>query len=145
MHRDPESNDESRGFSESLPYDPDREDAENQRTFRHWMDVNEQSLRVFLLIAAYASLMLYLVSLVLLGGPSVLTKIFSGIIVGSLFVVYLLFRFSLPVDQEGRTIWRIYRSSKKERRKKRIAVILWSFIAFGFLLALIWSRLGHPR
>jgi len=145
MPRDPKSSDESRRYSESLPYDPDREDSEHQHTFRHWMDVNEQWLRVFLLIAAYASLMLYLVSLVLLGGPSVLTKIFSGIIVGSLFVVYLLFRFSQPVDKEGRTIWRIYRSSKKERREKRIAAMLWSVIALAFLLALIWSRLRHPR
>lgn len=136
-------NDETPRASESLPYDPDREDLEHQHTFRHWMAVNEQSLRVFLLIAAYASLMLYLLSLVLLGGPSISTKIFSGILVGSLLVAHLLFRVSGPTDGEGRTIWQIYRSSKKERTEMWIAAVLWSIIALAFLLVLISSRLHH--
>jgi glucan phosphoethanolaminetransferase (alkaline phosphatase superfamily) len=142
MEREP--NDETRLRAEEPPFDPDREDFEHQHTFRHWMAVNEQSVRVFLLIAAYASFMLYLASLVLLGGPSLLTKIFSVVPVTSLVAAYILLRVSGPVDRDGRTIWQVYRSTGKERVEKRIAAALWLFIAIAVPLLLVWSRRHQP-
>jgi len=113
--------------------------AENDRGFRHWMAENELSLRILLLIAAYACLMLDLIFYVLLGGPSLITKILTGIIVGSLLAAYALFRLGFA-DEEGSTVWQVYRAPRTERVEKWIATALWSLIVIAVLLALFVSR-----
>jgi hypothetical protein len=137
MPREHKSSNDSPLPPESRPLDG--EDAEHHRGFRHWMAENELSLRIFLLIAAYACLMLDLFFYVLLGGSSLITKILTGIIVGSLVLVYALFRTGF-VGEEGRTLWQVYRAPRTERVEKWFAIALWSLIVIGFLLALFVSR-----
>jgi hypothetical protein len=138
MPKEHKSSDDSSLPPESRPFDS--EDTEHDRGFRHWMAENEVSLRVLLLIAAYACLMLDLVFYVLLGGPSLITKILTGIIVGSLVGAYALFRLGFA-DEEGRTVWQVYRAPRTERVEKWIAIALWTLIVIGVLLALFVFRL----
>jgi len=120
------------------------EKPEHQRGFRHWMDLNEQSIRFVLLIAAYASAMLYLLSRVVLEKPGVVSEVLEGIFFGSLAVAGLLFRIGIRRDREGRTIRQIYRRQGKERVEKIVAVILWTFIAAAFVIALFYAH-AHNR
>lgn len=138
-----ESDDEYRLPPEAQPIDRDAEDAEHRRGLRHWMAENEQSFRVFLLITAYASLMLYLIALLVLGRPSLGTRIFKDILIGSLFVAFILFRLSGPVDKKGRTMWEIYRAPGKERVEQIVAAMLWGLIAIGVLALFLYTH-AHP-
>jgi ABC-type Fe3+-siderophore transport system permease subunit len=123
----------------------DPANTEPQTGFRHWMSENQSSLPALMLIIAYATVILYLIFLLVFGGPSVITKILTGILIGSLFVAYVVFRFSQPLDEEGHTIWDFRRAPQTERFEKVVAVVLWSFIAISLCLLLLYARAHQAR
>jgi hypothetical protein len=123
--------------------DHDALDAEHHHGFRRWVAESNESLRVFLLITAYVSLMLFLISFIALRGASAAPKIFAGAAVGSFLVAFALLRLSIPVEKRSTTIWPIYRRPRTERAEKLIAVVSWLFIAISALLAFLFLRAHH--
>jgi len=108
--------------------------------FRHWLLENYRPLYVLDLIVAYASLMLYFVLLVLIGRPSVASKIIFGIFVGSAVVGALPFAVARYRPEDSlRTALKTRRPKKTERMETIIAAVLWAFILIAF--ALLHSRI----
>jgi|HubBroStandDraft_4_1064222.scaffolds.fasta_scaffold359904_2 hypothetical protein len=140
MPKELESNEDRPETSE--PVGGDSGPAEHQRGFRHWMTENSETLRVFLLIGSYVSVMLSLISFIALGGSKVISRIFAASALGCALFALELFRIDAHVDKGGRTLWQVFRKPKTERVEKRIALILWVFIAVSIALLLLYPR--HP-
>jgi uncharacterized protein with PQ loop repeat len=122
--------------------DHDASDAERHRGFRVWMAESNQSLRVFLLITAYVSLMLFLISFIAFRGASAAPKIFAGAAVGSFLVAFVLLKFSVPVEKRNAAMRQIYHKPRTERAEKVVAVMLW-LLAIGALLAFLLLKAHH--
>lgn len=123
--------------------DIEAEKPEHQRGFRHWMDLNEESLRVISLVGAYAIGIIYLISLVVFENRRIILEILEGLFLVCLAVAYFLFRVGLRRDRKGRTLWQRYRRPSTERTESIVAAILWLFIGIGFLSVLIYTRTHH--
>ena len=110
--------------------------------FRHWLLENYHLIYGLDLVCAYASLMLYLASLVLIGRPSVVSKTFLGILIGTATIALLPFaakRYGDP-DAAFRRVLRTRRPRQTERVEIIIAVVLWSLIAIVILAAILFSH-----
>jgi len=106
--------------------------APRRRGFRLWLLENYRLLYTLDLIAAYASLMAYFASLVLAGGPSILSKIALGILIGSAGIAALPFAVrssSANVDGSFRSALLVRRSKKTVRVEVIVAAVLWTLIA----------------
>lgn len=111
-----------------------------RRGFRHWILENYRLLYRLDLIVAYASLMLYFASLILIGKPNVASKIVLAIFVVSAAVVALPFAARGHWDDSFRTALKTRRPQKTERMEIMSAVILWAFIAVAVAFELLRSR-----
>jgi hypothetical protein len=124
--------------------------------FRFWMSVNHELAVVFCFIAAYASLILYLVALIAFGRESLLSRSLILILIASVCFAWLLIRMSQRRRRLTRTehgwqwiwgtprIWVVYRPVKTERVEKIVAAVLWSFISMAVLVVLLLAA-HNPR
>jgi hypothetical protein len=112
-----------------------------QRGFRHWLLENYYLLYTLVLIAAYASLMLYFVALVVFGGASLVSKTLIGIF-GTFVVIALapwIKRGGGDPELGLRNILTMYRRRTTERFELIVAVTLWSLIGVA-LVFLLFAR-----
>lgn len=114
--------------------------------FRSWSLENYRLLYFFDLVVAYASLMLYLASLAVVGEASLITRVLLGVLIGSAIVAALpltLRRF-LGNEQAFQTMLKVHRSKETERLEMIVVVVLWFLIAVAFALATL-HPMGHAR
>jgi len=139
MPREHESNDEF-----SLPPDAspvDGEELEHQRGFRHCLLENYRVLYILDLIIAYASLMLYFASLILMDRSTISSRIMFGVFLAATAIGALPFvvRGGNPAAS-FRAALRVRRSKKSEQAEILIAVSLWALIATAIALLFVHSR-----
>ncbi|MGH9684276.1 MAG: hypothetical protein ACRD4S_11795 [Candidatus Acidiferrales bacterium] len=110
------------------------------RGFRRWMAEEQGFLRTLLLIATYLSLALFVLSLIVFGGPNLMSEILLAVFVGSLLGVYFLFQFRYRVDASGRVAWRWYQTPYGGRAKRVLTSALWTVIAIVLIVAALYAR-----
>ena len=131
--------------------------AVRQRThgFRSWMAVNHDLAVVFCLIAAYASMIVYLIALMAFGRETLASRALAVLVVAFAVLAWTLVRLSLRRGRFKRTksgwhwrvrpasVWALYRPVKTERVEQWIAAVLWLFIVVAVVLLLWHGR--HPK
>lgn len=117
---------------------PFRRMAPPRRGFRRWLLDNYRLVYFLDLVTAYASLMLYFASLVLLGKPTILSRIFLGIVFGAGFIAALPFvsRGSANPEAQFIRMLKTRRPKKTERVELVVLIVLWSLIALALTVAL---------
>jgi hypothetical protein len=139
MPREHESNDEFSLPSEARPVDG--EEWEHQRGFRHWLLENYRLLYILDLIIAYAFLILYFASLILMDRSSILSRIMFGVFLGATAIGALPFVVRGGNRENSfRAALRVRRSKKTEQAEILIAVSLWALIATAIALLFLHSR-----
>lgn len=143
MFMEQKSNGVWRGVRDAAPISGAAGGRVNPRTvhgFRRWMVEEQGFLRTLLLIATYLSLALFVLSLIVFGGPTLMSHVLFAVFLGSLFGVYFLFQFRYRVNAGGQAAWHWYQTPGDGRWKKILASALWSVIAIVLIVAAFYAR-----